>query len=534
MVSRRDFMKRSGAVVLASATVGAVLPALAQASDTISLGIALRRIDTLSPQSTSLNGSTNRVVYQIFDTLVKSVDGDAAVTPDQILPSLAESWETSEDARTWTFKLRQGVPFHKGYGEMTADDVVFSFSRHLDPDLVTVDKSSFENIESVTAVDPHTVIFQLKQPDPFFTGSTLTVLYSAILSQKAFEEKGEAGFDFDPIGTGAFQFDSVDEQGTTLVAFPEHFAGAPAAGTLRIVYIADTTARTLAFVSGQVDMIEGVRAPGWADGISQRAPATVYDRTTPGSLNTLHFNLNRAPLDDLRVRQAIRYAIDNSAVAGAFGTSATPMVGFLPMQFAGSVTKEELPEELRYEYNPEKARELLAEAGHPNGLTISCYTSQREDYSSIMLMIQEQLRTVGIILDMKIVEHATYGADNREDKNTMALTSSSYGPVPTLPFSRQLRAASEVKPDGSGGQNISHYGVAMPGIDELLEAIEGESDFDTRIAMVKEMEQKVLTDLPVIGIITLSQIVARNPSVDLGYELKSGPSYWSLSKARRV
>ncbi|SFU23303.1 ABC transporter substrate-binding protein [Mesorhizobium sp. YR577] len=534
MVSRRDFIKQSGAVVLATATVGSVLPALAQGSDTISFGIALRRIDTLSPQSTSLNGSTNRVVFQIFDTLVKSVDGDAAVTPDQIQPSLAESWETSEDARTWTFKLRQGVQFHKNYGEMTADDVVFTFSRHLDPELVTVDKSSYENIESVTATDPHTVVFQLKQPDPFFTGSTLTVLYSAIISQKAFEEKGETGFDFDPIGTGPFQFDAVDEQGTTLIPFPEYFDGAPAAATLRIIYIADTTARTLAFVSGEVDMIEGVRAPGWSDGISQRAPATVYDRTTPGSLNTLHFNLNRAPLDDLRIRQAIRYAIDNAAVAGAFGTSATPMVGFLPMQFVGSVTKDELPEELRYDYNSDKARELLAEAGHPDGVTISCYTSQREDYSSIMLMIQEQLRTVGIVLDMKIVEHATYGADNREDKNTLALSSASYGPVPTLPFSRQLRSTSEVKSDGSGGQNISHYGVAIPGIDDLLDAIEGEADFVKRIAMVKDMEKKVLTDLPVLGIITLSQIVARNPGVDLGFELKSGPSYWSLSKARRV
>jgi peptide/nickel transport system substrate-binding protein len=534
MVSRRDFIKQSGAVVLASATMGSVLPALGQSSHTISLGIALRRIDTLSPQSTSLNGSTNRVVYQIFDTLVKSVDGDAAVTPDLIQPSLAESWETSEDARLWTFKLRQRVPFHKAYGEMTADDVVFTFSRHLDPELVTVDKSSFENIESVTAVDPYTVAFQLKQPDPFFTGSTLTVLYSSIISQKAFEEKGETGFDFDPIGTGAFQFDSVDEQGTTLVAFSQHFAGAPTAGTLRILYIADTTARTLAFVSGEVDMIEGVRAPGWSDGISQRAPGTVYDRTTPGSLNTLHFNLNRAPLDDLRVRQAIRYAIDNAAIAGAFGTSATPMVGFLPMQFAGSVTKDELPEELRYDYNPERARALLIEAGHPDGVTISCYTSQREDYSSIMLMIQEQLRAVGVVLDMKIVEHATFGSDNREDKNTLALSSVSYGPVPTLPFSRQLRAASEVKSDGSGGLNFSHYGVAIPGIDDLLDAAEGEADFAKRVDIVKEMEKKVLTDMPVLGIITLSQIVARNPSVELGYELKSGPSYWTLSKAHRV
>lgn len=532
MVSRREFLKQSGAAVVASAVIGSALPALAQGADTISFGVAIRRIDTLNPQSTNGNGSTNRVIYQIYDRLVTSVDGDFATGPDQIQPSLAESWESSEDARTWTFKLRQGVQFQKGYGELTADDVVYTFSRHLDPDIITANKPDYENIESVTAIDPYTVEFKLTQPDPFFTGSCLTTLQSSIISMKALEEKGEA-FELDPVGSGPYQFSSVDQQGMTLTGFDEHFEGPPVTPNLRIVFIADTTARTLAFVSGQVDMIEGVRAPGWRDGISQRAPQTVYDTTKPGSLNTLHLNLNRAPLDDIRVRQAIRYAIDNEAIAGAFGDSATPMVGLLPMQFEGSVTKDELSEELRYEYNPDKARALLAEAGHGNGLTISCFTSQREDYSSIMLMVQEQLRAVGINLDMRIVEHATYGADNRADKNTIALSSTSYGPIATLPFVRQTRAAAEVKADGSGGSNLSHYGVAMPGVDDMLDDAEGLTGFDERIAAVKEIEKKVLTDLPVLGIITLSQIVARNPRVDLGYELKSGYSYWPFNKASR-
>lgn len=533
MVTRRNFLVRSSAIALAAAT-GLTLPAQAQqADDTISFGIAIRRIDTLSPIHTGGNGSTFRIIRQIYDTLVKSADGDFGVTPEEMQPALAESWTSSEDARVWTFVLRRGVQFHKGYGELTSDDVVYVFSQHLDPDVVTQDKATYENIEKVLALDSHTVEFTLKQPDPFFTGSTIYALPSAIVSKKAMEEKGEQ-FMLDPIGTGPYQFDSMDEQGTTLVAFDGHFAGPAATKKLRVVYIADTTARTLAFASGQVDMIEGVRAPGWKEGILQRAPDTEFDTTTPGSLNTLHFNLNHPPLNDLRVRQAFRYAIDNTAVASAFGNSATPMVGLLPSQFAGSLTKDQLPEDLRYEYNPEKAKQLLAEAGHPNGVTIPCFTSQREDYASIMLIIQEQLRAAGINLDMRIVEHATFRADVGADKNSVALLSTSYGPISTLPFLRQVHSSSEVKADGSGGLNYSHYGVSVPGIDDLLNAAEDEADYSKRIDKVSEIEKKVLADLPVLGIITLSQIVARNPRVQLGFELRSGYSHWTLSKAHRV
>lgn len=534
-LSRRSFMAQAGAASVAAGiglTFG--LPKAFAQEDLITIALAARAPTGINPQQTGLTGGDNWAVYQVFNTLVRAPDGKFAIRPEDFEPSLAESWESSADAKTWTYKLRKGVQFHKGYGEMTSEDVAFTFGRHLDPEIVTGGKVQFSNIAKVEALDPYTIQFTLKRPDPLFNGSAISVLTASIMSKKAFEEKGE-GFNLDPIGTGCYQVGSVNEtEGIMLTAFPEYFGEQPATKNVKIAFIADTTARTLAFASGQVDMIEGVRAPGWIPTMQQRSAATIFDATAPGSFNFLHLNLTRAPLDDLRVRQAIRYAINNEALAGAYGGLAKPMVGIIASSFAGSVKKEDLPAELQYNYDVEKAKALLAEAGHANGVTIPCFTSQREDYAAIMLMVQEQLRAAGITLDLQIIDHSTFHAENRLDKNAMPLNSSSYGPVPTIPLLQQLSASAVVKADGKGQGNYSHYGVAIPGIDDLLDKAQDEPDFDKRIAIIQEIEKKVLTDLPLLGIITLSYVIARNPRIDLGFPVEAGYAYWPLNKAKRV
>ncbi|MEZ2128153.1 MULTISPECIES: ABC transporter substrate-binding protein [unclassified Sinorhizobium] len=535
-VTRREFLVQTG-LATAAAAIGSGIgsaPTFAADGDTISIALAARGPVGLNPQKTGLNGGDNWAVYQMYDTLVRAPYGRWAVKPEDFVPSIAESWESSSDAKTWTYRIRKGVKFHKNYGEVTADDVVFTFGRQIDPTLVTANKVLYSNIAACDAVDPMTVRFTLKSPDPLFNASCASTLSVSILCKKAFEERGDA-FNTDPIGTGPYQVQTFDQTaGIHFVAFADHFAGPPATTNLQISYIADTTARTLAFASGQVDMIEGVRAPGWIDTMKQRSSETIFDATAPGSHNTLHINLTRKPLDDLRIRQAIRYSIDNAAIAAAFNGMATPMVGVIASQFAGSVKIEDLPPELQYKPDAGKAKALLAEAGHPDGMTIPCFVSQREDYSSIMLMVQEQLRASNIKLDLSIIDHNTMHSDNRLDKNTLALYSSSFPPVPTWTLSSQLSAAAEVKSDGKGQGNYSHYGVAIPGIDDLLAKAQDQPDFDKRIAIIQEAEKKVLTDLPLLGIIALSYVIARNPRIDIGYKVESGPAYWSLAKAKRV
>src|SRR5258708_31808543 len=113
-----------------------------------------------------------------------------------------------------------------------------------------------------------------------------------------------------------------------------------------------------------------------------------------------------------------------------------------------------------------------------------------------MLIVQEQLRKAGINLDMKIIDHTSFHNDNHRDLNSIALNSSSYPPVPTQVLLEQLASGAVVKPDGTGGGNYSHYGVAMPGVDELLQRVLAEPDFQRRIPFCQEVEPPVLPDLP--------------------------------------
>ncbi len=126
-------------------------------------------------------------------------------------------------------------------------------------------------------------------------------------------------------------------------------------------------------------------------------------------------------------------------------------------------------------------------------------------------------------------------SENRKDRNSVALYSSSYPPVPTQPFLQLLSSRRR----GQGGrlaaaENYSHYGVAMPGIDALIEKAQDEPDFNKRIALIQDIEKQVLRDLPLLGIVTLSYVIARNPRVDMGFPVKSGYAYWPLNKAKRV
>ncbi len=136
-------------------------------------------------------------------------------------------------------------------------------------------------------------------------------------------------------------------------------------------------------------------------------------------------------------------------------------------------------------------------------------------------------------MELKIGDHTAYHADNRSDKNTLAMHSSSYPPIPTQLYFQQLASASEVKSDGNGGGNYSHYGTAMPGIDALLDKALKATDFKDYEKTCREIELQVLRDLPLIGLSTLSFTVARRANVNLGYEVKGGYARWRFHARRR-
>lgn len=531
VLTRRGFAAGSSSAALALATGGPAATA-APETGTIRLALAARGLRTLDPAN-SIQGSDNWAITHIHDTLASSPDGRFAQTLEEFQPRLARSWTLSPDATTWTFRLREGVQFHKGYGECTAEDVVFSLNRARDPKQGSSNRGLFETVGDIQADGKYTVVVKLKGPDPLFMSRSVQDYASSILCKKAVLERGDA-IGRDPIGTGPYQFVQLDpdpSKGVTMAANADYFGGAPATPGLQILYLLDTTARTLALLSGNVHMIEGVRAPGWTSSIRQKKPNLLFDVAAPGSLFTLHFNLTRKPLDDVRVRRAFSYAIDRDALARAMAPIGRRTYGLNPPDYPGGYTRETVPAALRYDFDPAHARRLLAEAGFPNGFAIDAYTSQREDYSSAMLIVQELMRKVGVTINLQIIDHTTFHANNRRDMNALAQNSAAFPPAPDLPFADNLAKSGEVKGDGSGGTNYSHYGVAMPGIDDMLAAANAEPDFDKRIALVQQAERKVLEDVPLIPLETNGYLIVRDPRVKLGFEVSSGYALWPLTKA---
>jgi peptide/nickel transport system substrate-binding protein len=501
--------------------------AVAQQGGILRTGWGARGPRTIDPHK-SIQGVDEWAINHIHDKLVRIPSGRFPDTLDEFEPGLATSWEGSEDSRTWTFELREGVQFQKGYGEFTSEDVKFSFDRVRDTDRIGLRHAMYENIAEVTTDGPYRVVFHLAQPDPLFLLSGQTHHTCNIMCKRAVEEIGEEEIGFSPIGTGPYMLETVHEDpsdGVTIVANPEHWGEQPATERIQFTYIADTTARTLAVLSGDVHMVEGVRAPGWVPSIQQRDPNLLYDVVSPGSFFAIHINMEQEPFNDVRVRQALMYAIDRQQITEAMSPFGQRTWGLIPPSYLGGFTDETIPDELRYDHNPDRARELLAEAGFPNGFSFSTYTSQREDYSSIMLIVQEQLRNVGINMDLDIRDHTAFHADQQGRTNTLSQTSSTFPPVPTQPFVNWLSAAHpDIVP-------MSRYGIVDEGIDDLLEQTFAEADLDRRLHLVRQMEEKMLTDVPLIHVVTNGFMVVRSPRVELGYEVISGYANWDLTKA---
>lgn len=534
-ITRRRFMENSAAAVVGAGIAASLGPAaFAQATDTLKIAFAARGLRTIDPAK-SIQGVDNWAIIHIYDKLVDLPLWKFPATIDELVPRLATSWTSTPDSKSWTLKLRQGVKFHKGYGEMTSADVKFTFDRIRDAVRVGGVRPKFTNISEVVADDPYTVTFKLAQPDPLFLLGVLSDYDASVMSKKAVEEKGEEPIGRDPIGTGPFVLETIypdPSQGLMLVANAEHWDVQPATPKLQCLYIADTTARTLALLSGDVHLIEGVRAPGWAASMSQRDPNLIFDVVSPGSFFTMQVNLTKKPFDDVRVRQALFYAIDRDEITTAIAPISKRTYGLNPPSYPGGFTAENIPADVAYKYDPEKAKSLLAEAGFPDGFTFKNDTSQREDFSAIMLMIQAQLRKVGINMDLNIKDHTAFHADQNIGTNTLSQQSSALPPVPTQVIVTYLSKGAEVRSDGNGGANMSHYGVAIPGIDDLLSKALAEPDLNKRLEVVKEIEIKALKDAVILPVSNNGFMIVRSEKVDLGYDVVSGYVNWPLTKAK--
>ncbi|MCY6381908.1 ABC transporter substrate-binding protein [Hoeflea prorocentri] len=495
--------------------------------------LGARDVGSLDPAKTK-TGSDEYVALQIFNSLIAPPRGTMDIRLDQLQPQLAESWEISDDKKTWTFRLRPGVKWHKGYGEVSADDVKFSFERQLDPDQGGVHGGNLKDIESIEVIDPLTVRFNLKQGNAFFHAQALTPGFGRFIVPKAAVEALGNDFNTGPVGSGPFELvEYQPQEGITLKAHEDYFLGRPPMDEIRFHYIPDINAATIAFIGGELDLTSGQRTTEWVDQVTKAVPDAQLIAIQPGSLQFLHLNMKVPPLDDVRVRQALAHGIDRSAWGKVFGEVHGPLETIVPQSFYGAIPLEEVPRELRYDYSPERAKELLAQAGYPDGFEIDAIISERDDYLTNMLMAQDMLRKIGVTINLEVQDHATYHANIREDKGTIVELSTGIAPTAPAVINEFLHSAGAVG-QPSSLRNFSHYGNIGGSVDELIEAAVVETDTEKQLKLLHDAQLQIQRDVPVLPMQTSPLIAVVQGDIDLGYEPKGGFGQHELATARRV
>jgi len=479
----------------------------------LKLGLPVRDIRTLDPAFSSQTGEKS-IVGEIFNGLLRTPYGKVSIK--KIEGDLAEKYETSPDGLVWSFTLRKGVKWHRGYGEVTAEDVKFSFERIQDPKLASTWAKKYSNIDKVEVIDSLNLKIHLKKSDPFFGMSLLPYHGGQIVCKKAVEELGKE-WPFSPIGSGPFMLEAYDKgQSVYLKANPDYFRGKPILESIDYIFMPDHSSRLLAIEKGEVDVSRGKRKREWAEkaekiGVKLAAP-------NPPQQQLLIMNMTRKPLDDIRVRQAVAYALDRSTFLDIIGpVLGGEQVSPIPPGYFGHT---EVGME-KYEFDLEKAKALLADAGYPDGVDLgSQFCSESDNYLRPFKMAQEQLRQVGIRFDIKVVDHSTYHKLIREDKNALVI----YGGV-RLPIAETLLTQFYAKSSAIGTKtaitNFAHYGEAIPGIDEYLEKAAATNDLDLKKLYYEKAQYQIIKDLPVYPLYLNRASLCYQKWVDFGYDVEN-------------
>ncbi|MAZ15388.1 MAG: hypothetical protein CL535_03525 [Ahrensia sp.] len=510
------------AFVSAGAVASFATTAAAQESETLVIAVPSDPAG-LEPGANKAEPVGSEIILNVFDTLV------AWKAPDfsELEGRLAKGWSISEDGRTFTFDLQDGVEFQDGT-PFNAEAVKFSLERtkELNPYV----KASLGMIDSIETTTDSEVVVHLSEPYPAFM-SILAQPQAAIVSPAAVEEYGD-DFANHPVGTGPFVFRAYEpDTRVVLDANPKYFRGAPKLKRLIYRIIPEASTRRLELENGGIDIIQQQSQLSAVPTEEMKAFANNPDikiiEMPSQIIRQLEFNNSKtdSPVADLKVREAIAHAIDyDGLLSGVFDGTAERVYGPLT---SNSWAFDPKVKDLSPKYDPELSKKLLAEAGYkPGDLTLKLYSFQGSLWGDVATFVQANLAAVGINVEIAQTEFPSYRALHVAGDWDIALD----GRQPwyndpdahiTIGYLSSLRDTAMT--------------FRMPenqSLDALILKAQQDPDMDARKELYYEIQDDLVKEVPAAYLFSPKLIVFTRANVD-GLVINSAPpltEYWSVSK----
>lgn len=448
---------------------------------------------SLSPHAAN-DGPSIQIFSQIHETLV-DLNEDM-----EIEPGLAHSWEQIDDL-TWEFEIYEGVYFHNGE-ELTADDVVFTLERLLDPDTGAPGSFIVDFLEKIEKVDEYTVRLTTAEPyAPILNHLAHPV--TGILNRQAVEEAGDDYGTLEAVGTGPYEYvqwstgDYIE-----LERFEDYRGEVPDPEIVTIRPIVEDTVRAIELETGGVDIAYGIAPPD--EERLREAPGTTLEPYHSLAILYVGLNAQEEPLDEVEVRQALNYAVNTGdIIEHIYGGHGAEAAGPLSENIWGYNPYLE-----GYEYDPGRAREILADAGHEDELTLSLFTTEDPQYLQTAELVQDNLRQVGVEVEVVTLDLGDMLERTAQGEHDMFVITwgtitgdADYGLYPTF-HSDQF---------GAPG-NRTFY--ASDRVDELLERARTVTDEEERLNLYHEAQEIISEEAPWIFISNPERLIGVGPGAE--------------------
>ncbi len=446
--------------------------------------------NTLNCMESAGDPVQQNIITGIFDSLVVVDYKDSTVHP-----GLATQWKQVDD-KTWLVTLRKGVQFHKGYGEMTAEDAAFTMNYIVNNKTNAYTYVTF--VDKAEVVDRYTVRYTLKAPFAPFLVTSLFYGSGMVVSKKAFEERGFKAFNRDPVGTGPFEFLEWSPAAQIILKRFDRYwdKGRPYLDRLHYRIVPDAFVRLNMLKTGEIDMFTN---PDFKDLKALQEDPRYVVASRPGhNFDFIAFNLKRKPFDNKKVRQAIAWAIDRKEIVdNVYYGYATITDNPIPPGMLAHTSRRYFPDTA----DVAKAKQLLVEAGYGRGFTTTYITSPKEQLRRLQVIVAAQLQKIGVTVQLQGLDSGTFSSRFWREKD----------------FDMATRDLNIVSPDPDSTlywfhhtKTIGNAGYENPEVDQLLDTARGLRDPAKRVPLYQKVLDSAYEDVSYIYIDHVNMAVVYN------------------------